>query len=463
VVLRHDIELLSDAGILRTPMTAWPLSWPDIARDALAATLPAAQRDEYLDAVLARVQRAARSAAALGSSGVELEAAGAAHPMPLRTFSATPREQGEISAGASWLGERLAAAAHVTVVADASDHKPVRLDGSYLGLTLGNFMVSVGAVERWWGPGWEGSLILSDNARPMPGITLERNYSDASPWPVLKWFGPWRASIALAEADRSDVAVPDSRFLAARITFKPRPWAEIGLSRTAQWCGQGRPCGFGPFRNLLLGRDNANSSLTRNDEPGNQMAGYDLRLRSPWARLPVALYGQFIGEDEAGGLPSKFLGLLGAEVWGGAGNGGSWRVHLEYADTACEFTRSHPSFNCAYRNALYPQGYTYLNRIIGHSMDNDGRMISLGGLWVRASGEAWSVLLREVDLNRDGLPDPSHRLSPAGRSKLANLELAWQKDLPFGRLKLGVGYDDYSQPAGAGSTARGFAQFQRNL
>jgi len=36
--VRSDIQLLADAGILRGPVTTWPISWPDVARDALAAT-----------------------------------------------------------------------------------------------------------------------------------------------------------------------------------------------------------------------------------------------------------------------------------------------------------------------------------------------------------------------------------------------------------------------------------------
>jgi hypothetical protein len=35
--LRSDIQLLADAGILHGPVTTWPLSWPDVARDVLAA------------------------------------------------------------------------------------------------------------------------------------------------------------------------------------------------------------------------------------------------------------------------------------------------------------------------------------------------------------------------------------------------------------------------------------------
>ena len=107
-------------------------------------------------------------------------------PVLLRDFAATPREEGEASAGIQWLGDRVAGALKVTVVSSPEDGKRYRLDGSYVGFTVGNFMVSYGAMDRWWGPGWDGSLILSNNARPMPSLTIERNYSDASRWPVLR-------------------------------------------------------------------------------------------------------------------------------------------------------------------------------------------------------------------------------------------------------------------------------------
>jgi hypothetical protein len=46
---------------------------------------------------------------------------------------------------------------------------------------------------------------------------------------------------------------------------------------------------------MLRGRDNTDDSLTAAEQPGNQMAGYDVRVRSPWRALPMAVYGQFIG------------------------------------------------------------------------------------------------------------------------------------------------------------------------
>jgi len=43
-----------------------------------------------------------------------------------------------------------------TVVADPDDDRELRPDGSYLAMSLGNWMVSAGYLDRWWGPGWQG-------------------------------------------------------------------------------------------------------------------------------------------------------------------------------------------------------------------------------------------------------------------------------------------------------------------
>jgi len=471
--LRHDIQLLADEGIIRSPVTTWPMSWPDIARDVNAAA-DAADSNPLIAGALQRLKRAARDAAWTGSGGLEVRVAAAGDPTELRTFSDTPREQGEVSAAMSWLGERVAARIEVTAVADASDSKDVRFDNSYLGVNVGNFMISAGTMQRWWGPGWDGSLILGTNARPIPSLTVERNYTDAFKSPWLRWIGPWRASLAVGETEGSSFArdgqlavLPDAKFLAARLNFKPRPWLEFALTRSAQFCGRGRECNLGTVGDLLIGRDNRDASLTENREPGNQMAGYDVRIRSPWKKLPVAAYAQFIGEDEANGLPSKFLGLVGGELWG-ANRFGSWRLRGEFADSACTFTRKNPQFDCGYRNGIYPQGYTYRGRVIGHAMDNDGRMYSAAALLVRPSGETWSLLLRKVNVNRGGAaPDPTHALSPSP-AEIRNVELQYNRGLKLGtlgsgQLRVGLGFDDTSGPLRQSTDVRGFLEWRQGL
>lgn len=455
--LRSDIELLADAGILRGPITTWPISWPDIARDVLAADGRAL--DPATAGALLRTQRRARQASERGFGGLGIRVAGAYQPSQLREFADTPREEGELGLRASWLGDHLALNLEGTYVADPDDDKDFRADGSYLGFNFGNFMLSAGYMERWWGPGWDGSLILSTNARPIPTITLERNYTDAFKTPWLSWLGPWRASIAMGEAEENDVPVPNVRFFAMRFNFKPRPWLEFGLTRTAQWCGGDRPCDWGTFTDMVFGNDNQTADgLASEDQPGNQMAGYDMRLRSPWRALPLTFHTQWIGEDEAGGLPSKFIGQFGLETWGSLRDSG-WRLRAEYTDTACNFTRQTPEYGCAYRNSIYPQGYAYRGRIIGHAMDNDSRMFTLAGILTRAGGDVLSLTLRRVNLNRDG---GDHLLTDVPL-EADNVELRLSRGLGAGRLSVGVGYESPAIGTDSASGVHGFANWQQGF
>jgi hypothetical protein len=67
-LLRHDLEVLADAGIVRGPLTTWPVPWPDIARDVLDV-----ERDANVSPIqrasLQRVQTAARRAMQSGLTG----------------------------------------------------------------------------------------------------------------------------------------------------------------------------------------------------------------------------------------------------------------------------------------------------------------------------------------------------------------------------------------------------------
>jgi hypothetical protein len=67
------------------------------------------------------------------------------------------------------------------------------------------------------------------------------------------------------------------------VNFRPIPSLEIGLSRSAQFCGDGRPCGLSEFWDLFIGNDNDQSL---EEQPGNQLAGFDARWSAAaWAPI----------------------------------------------------------------------------------------------------------------------------------------------------------------------------------
>ena len=366
---------------------------------------------------------------------MQLRLSAALEPIIVRDFEDSPREEGEAWFSAATQGDRWAGKLRLGAVSSPDDDQSFRADGSYLGAMLGNWMLSAGFTERWWGPGWQGSLILSTAARPVPAIAIDRLNSDRFELPVLRWLGPWKMSAFMGQLE-SDREFPDALLFGLRVEMRPHPTLQLGLSRTAQWCGEGRPCGLGTFWDLLVGNDNQEDL---DEQPGNQLAGLDLRWAWPGGRVPVAIYAQGIGEDEAGGLPSKYLGLFGLEFWGGLG-AASFRAYAEYSDTACDFMRSPPEFGCAYTNVIYTDGYRYRGRAIGHSIDADGESVAVGAMVVDAQGSQWLGRISDIKLNRAGLSS-KHTLSD-GPARLREVSLEHVRGIGGGRLTLGMGYLD---------------------
>jgi hypothetical protein len=444
--LRHDVELLADAGVIRAPVTVWPLSWGDLAADlAPAATADLGPAEA---AALVRLNR--RSRAARESTRVGGWVEGGSEGWQLRGFEDTPREQAGAGASLEWTGERFATRLVARGVADPEDDRAARADGSYAAMALGNWMLGAGLSDRWWGPGWQGSMILSNNARPVPAFFIDRNSTAPFQSPWLRWIGSFDLTgfWGFLEDDR---AVPDARFFGLRLTLKPTRFLELGLSRTAMWCGRGRPCDFDAFEDLLLGRDNAGDNVDPEDEPGNQLAGYDLRLSAAAWGWPVAIYGQMIGEDEQHHRPSLFLTQMGVQTWGGLGGGGSWRAYLEVADTLCGGNiRGDGTANCAYNHPIYATGMRYRGRVLGHSADNDAEVWTLGAILADGDGHSWVLAGTWGDLNRKGDPDPANSVTPVSREYRA-LSLVHRRALSLGpvpgQLQALAGVESFEDPA----------------
>ena len=246
----------------------------------------------------------------------------------------------------------------------------------------------------------------------------------------------------------------------------PGTGLEIGISRTAQWCGEGRPCDASTFLNLLLGKDNRGVNVDPEDEPGNQLAGIDMRWVLP-RRIPVALYMQWVGEDGRGGGEGvgSWLRQLGVEYWGQVGDL-SHRTHFEVADTMCReggfgFADAKP--NCAYEHYIYRTGYRYRGRSLAHPGDGDTLSFSLGSTLVQSAGPSWNVLLRYMEINRLGSPNPRHSLTPVPED-VFDIQVSHDRMTRFGRFRAGVGYSRFEAEAVAatGSDAFGFIQWSSN-
>jgi hypothetical protein len=457
--LRHDIQILSDAGLITGPVTSWPLSWGSIQSD-LANSV---ELSDFEAAALSRVRRAAGIATRDEIIELHSRVSVAENPIELRSFANTPREDQEIEVGAAWTGKRFAFRAQGTWVDDPLDTKEWRADGSYAGFALGNWMLAASMQDRWWGPGWQGSMILSNNARPIPSLTLERNSTLPYESKWLSWIGPWDFTFLLGRLNDTD-SVEDGNFMGMRFNFKPFDSLEIGLSRTAQFCGteiirdpetgseegkQSRPCSLSTFWKLLKGQDNAGENVNSSNEPGNQLAGYDLRWSGSLFSQPLAFYTHWIGEDANALLPTQMAGQFGLENWGQLGNLGSYRVFFEWADTECDFDfyrGNGGTPNCTYNNnPIFKDGYRYRGRSIAHTFDNDSSIFSLGGILIDHNDAVWSLKANAGNLNYDDrgqrTPEQVRNTVAKEKTKYRELAVSYTQTIGFGKIGLGAGYD----------------------
>ena len=462
--LRSDLMLLVDEGVIRLPTNAWPIPVQDVRGALVRVSVDSIQEPALQNALLRVQQRVAVDEAGDDEWRVREATVTAGEPGLLRDFDSLGRENGELRSAGGATNSRWALNVAVTAALSPEDDQPLRFDGSDLTLRWGNWLFSANTLERWWGPGYESSLILSNNARPMPALSIDRARTTRSSVPILGWIGPWRFSafVAALENKRADVNHP--LFMGMRFSFKPAQILEFGLSRSAQFCGQGRPCGFSTFGRVILGRDNVGIRVSAEDEPGNQMAGADFRVVSPVRRLPFAFYGQLIGEDSSSsGIPERYLGLFGLEGWWLLQSGTAMRATVEYSMTSCKWYDPQPNANCAYRQGIFHAGYRYRDRNIGHTTDSDSEALGAALRLVRSNGEEWALRYRNAKLDRYGGVDIFNPLT-SGPSDYESAELRWGGNAWNQDLSVQVGFE---RQRAAGGTIRdgayGFIQWRRSL
>ena len=441
MALRSDLQVLADGGRLSAPITTWPLSWGDIA--ASLDGVDADWRPEEL-AALGRLRRHIDAETVSGIPRLNAYGAIAPNPQQIRSFEDAPREEAELGLGFTYTGDWWATSLQGQWVSDPVDGDEWRADGSYLGVALGNWMLAASITDRWWGPGWQSSLILSSNARPIPAITLERNSTVAFETKWLSWLGPWDMAVMWGRLEK-ERHIPNANLFGLRFNFKPFKSLEIGLSRTAQLCGDGRTCDFDTILNMLLGRDNQGDNVSAEDEPGNQLAGFDIRWSSRVFDQPFALYTQWIGEDEDDFFPTQWLGQFGGETWGQWDALGTYRLFLEWSDTECNF-RFYDSIRgdgdrspgCAYNHPIYQSGYRYKQRAIGHSFDGDSSVFTLGTTLTDNAGHAWIATVAAGNLNRRSARPTT---TADNKTRYREVEVVHRRPLWVGDLSAGLGYD----------------------
>ncbi len=397
---RRDLQALIDSGKLNAITNTWPLPWRTLTEQL--SQLEHSDLPPYLiQAKLRLEQQAKRFTQPTPPQANTLSLQTHSQPHLISHFGSNPHAENSAQASFAWSQTYFSGQLSINAVESDIDHQHYQLDDSYIAAHLGNWVFGLGTIDQWWGPGWQSSLILSHNARPIPGVFITRNSQAPFTSPLLQWLGPWHLVSFMGQLE-SDRTISDALLWGMRLSFAPSQHWEIGLSRSAQWGGKNRPKSFDTFWDLLIGEDNFESSDPgKATEPGNQLGGIDIRFHAQAGQGSYALYTQWIGEDEAGGLPSRPMGLIGMSVTVPLHKAPMTTI-LEYQDTALDSYKSNEIFNSGYNHSIYTTGYRHRGRVIGSSFDNDTRALTWAALFNTSPSWAWSLWLTHLDANRDG-------------------------------------------------------------
>ena len=399
--IRHEIRYLSDEGGLDGLQNTWPLNLGGLA---------AMQTDTIVEIPSSLLNNRLSNESNSGWSPIFTTIGVADNRVTARGFGPEPRSSFATNASVSWMNDRFAAKLSLNAFYGMEKDWKGRvdegfaLDGSYIAARLGNWSASFGRQERWWGPSWDGSLILSTNARPIPAISIDRRIPEPFESKYFSWIGPWsfHSFIGRMEKERT-VANPYLWGMRSEISPTILDGLEVGFFRVMQLGGEGRPEGFSTWVDAFLSQDNYGANTGNNNlsnEPGNQLAGVDLRWKVFDA--PIALYGQVVGEDEDNFFPNCLMFQYGIEGWKNLGNS-TIRIFAEYVDlTSYWWTGAPRTRNISYGHHIYSDGFRYRGRPVGHWADQDSEILSIGGVLQRDNGIGWGTILRTGNLNEDG-------------------------------------------------------------
>lgn len=395
---RHHLQWLADEAGLPLPVSHWPLPAAAVQQALDQWVLPP---DADAD-VAEESRRFVRQELASWLTGgrVSLHVRSAVEGLPGYGERYTPGSsvmwssaegrwaEGDVSVAGRW-GASLEANAHTMPAhlagAPTEAAYQWRAQGSEAVLAWGDWQAQVFSRQNWWGPGWQSSMVNGHNSPAWTGAGLQRGTVKPFDSVWLSWMGPWNLEVFVAQAQDPIVVKPQASgflFSGMRLTMKPKPWLELGLSRGLQVGGAGRPTGVRNFVKAFLGQE-VNQYPGDPPDTSGQIAGYDLRLVCPKAWGHCAGYMQAMGEDSgrrAIPLPKKYMSLWGVEKTLGNGR---YRVFAEWMNANAfslpwEKGGSFPG----YLNGVYTQGYTQGGRWAGPATGAGARVLTLG--WMDA-------------------------------------------------------------------------------
>ena len=401
IYLKANIQLLADTGHITTPVTTYPLMWHDIIRNIKTIELSdlSANQESAYHYINHQFKLANRNQ-------TRIKAQIANKNKRFTSFGDQISDKNSFSVQSSIMFENVAIKFAPSYTLDPIDGDKVRFDESYIAAFIGNWVLSFGQQDRWYGPTWDTSLSLTNNARPITAFSISRKSAEPFTIPFTEFNIPWTVTSFMGRMNDERV-VKNTLLWGFRLNIKPFKNLELGITRLAQWGGDGRSHSLSTFTDILLGKSNCGIDDVVCDEntknPANQQAGYDLRYSFNLFDTPMSFYGQKFAEDGSEGTfnyITKAQPQIGLDahlnIFGKAST-----VFIELADSLADCGVRDNIGDCYYEHSSYATGMRYKGRTIGSTYENDAKTYVLGAISQLDINTRLTAKVRYLDLNYD--------------------------------------------------------------
>ncbi len=416
VQLREDVELLKAQGLIKGPAESWPLPWSQIIEGVEAAE--SSHVPPFVASAAARLR--AHSGVAEQDTAYEVTAGGTNRPALIRDFGYTAREKADVAVkvtnnlGNLTINYGVGYRYHQT----GPDY---HFEPSNFVYRAGNWAVYGGFTPKYYGPGNDGALLISNSARPFPKLGIQRLYPYKPRPKFLRWVGPWRFDFYGGVLNETRLDVKNPIQFGMRFGFEPVRGLEIGLNRSLLICGAAVPT-----TKIIPGDPNGGRQCNTqavvkalfpfisNTVPGDGLAGIDVSYTRRVGAVSAKLYFEAEGEDNAGIVVDQV-----GRKWGGSaafpiGSGGtSARFYTEYTDTLALFVllqkRAPGSF---YGNNFFYTGKTYKGDPLGDSIGGDSDLLTFSLSVSDPANRRFYGSVRRGHFNKTGLASAAVSRTP---------------------------------------------------
>lgn len=242
----------------------------------------------------------------------------------------------------------------------------ISLRKGYVKLTVFNLELEAGRDSLWWGPGYHGALLMSNNARPFDLIKLSNPEPVLLPW-IFSWLGPAQFNLIFSQLndERTGSELANPFLYGLRLDIKPHPYLELGATHLVLFGGpERRDLSFEDILKTLYSNTNRDGQKT----DSNQEIAVDFALTFPNIKNYVLLADGLkiyceIGAEDTGFLPDRRAYIGGFALYK--------PFALERAVLRGEYANLSPNSvpGAWYDHGSYPMRYE--GNLFGHHAGND--------------------------------------------------------------------------------------------